>query len=200
LELTNLGTVPINLREFKIGKLSPWVRTSAINDLCNDQWYTSTGDYMFLPDRVLLPGESFVITNAYDYGPEHYKMGDGRLGGNERPKQVGIYEIADKLLHMQEAINEVVYPGDSITTALNDPEQTVRRGEYRLVFEGLGSGGLYLEHHFMEGDSAVVDQVGGVFDGGGRNFPGVVYDIAGVQGGVATSTLVRKNVHQKRKP
>jgi len=197
LELTNLGTVPINLREFKIGKLSPWVRTSAINDLCNDQWFTSTGDYMFLPDRVLLPGESFVITNAYDYGPEHYKMGAGRLGGNERPKQVGIYEVADKLLHMQEAINEVVYPGDSITTALNDPEQTVRRGEYRLVFEGLGSGGLFLEHHFMAGDSAVVDQVGGVFDASGRNYPSVAYDIAGVQGGVATSTLVRKNVIKK---
>jgi hypothetical protein len=197
LELTNLGTVPINLREFKIGKLSPWSRTSTINDLCNDQWYTTTGDYLFLPDRVLLPGESFVITNAYDYGPEHYKMSVGRLGGNERPKQIGIYEVADKLLHMQEAIDEVVYAGDSVTTALNDPEQTVRRGDYRLVFEGLSSGALYLEHHFIEGDSAVVDQVGGVFDGGGRNFPGVVYDVAGVQGGVATSVLVRKNVIKK---
>jgi hypothetical protein len=194
LELTNLGSTPVNLREFKIGKLSPWSRTTAINDLCNSQWYTNTGDYMFLPDRVLLPGESFVITNAYDYGPVHYKLGAGRLGGSERPKQVGIYEVANKLLHMQEAINNVIYPGDSITTSKNDPEQTVRRGEYRLVFEGLGSGALYLEHHYMAGDSAVVDQVGGVFDGGGRNFPGMAYDVAGVQGGVQTSNLVRKNV------
>ncbi len=197
LELTNLGTAPVNLREFKVGKLSPWSRTSVINDLCNDQWYTNTGDYMFLPNRVLLPGESFVITNAYDYGPVHNKLGAGRLGGSERPKQVGIYEIADKLLHMQEVINGVVYPGDSITTAYNDPEQTVRRGDYRLVFEGLGSGALYLEHHFMAGDSAVVDQVGGVFDGGGRNFPGMAYDVAGVQGGVQTSNLVRKNLISK---
>jgi hypothetical protein len=197
LELTNLGTKPVNLREFKIGKVTPWVRSSAINDLCNDPWFTSTGDYMFLPDRVLQPGESFVITNAYDYGPEHYKMGAGRLGGSERPKQVGIYAVASKLLHMQEAVNNVVYPGDSVTTALNDPEQTVRRGEYRLVFEGLGSSAMYLEHHFAPGDSAVVDQVGGVFDGGGRNLPSVAYDVAGVQGGVHTSILVRKNVISK---
>ncbi len=197
LELTNLGTVPVNLREFKIGKVTPWVRSSAVVDLCNDQWYTSTGDYMFLPDRVLQPGESFVITNAYDYGPEHYKMGVGRLGGSERPKQIGIYEVADKVLHMAEPQDEITYPGDSITTSLNDPEQTVRRGDYRLVFEGLGSSAIYLEHHFMEGDSAVVDQVGGVFDAAGRNYPNVAYDVAGVQGGVHTSILVRKNIIKK---
>jgi hypothetical protein len=197
VEITNLGTDPVNLKEFKLGRLVPWVRASQVNDLCNDQWYVETGDYLFLPDRVLQPDESFVITNAYDYGPERYKMGVGRLGGNQRPKQIGIYEVADKLLHMAEPFEEIIYPEDSITNALNDPEQTVRRGDYNLIFAGLRSGTFYLEHHFAEGDSAVVDQVGGVFDLNGRNTPNVDYDVAGVQGAVATSILVRKNVIKK---
>jgi hypothetical protein len=197
VEITNLGTEPVNLKEFKLGRLVPWVRASQVNDLCNDQWFVETGDYMFLPDRVLQPGESFVITNAYDYSPEHYKMGVGRLGGNERPKQIGIYEVADKLLHMAEPVDEIIYPEDSITTAMNDPEQTVKRGDYSMVFNGLRSGTIFLEHHFTEGDSAVVDQVGGVFDLTGRNYPNVDYDVAGVQGAVATSILVRKNVITK---
>jgi hypothetical protein len=197
VEITNLGTKPVNLKEFKLGRLVPWVRSSQINDLCNDQWYVTTGDYMFLPDRILEPGKSFVITNAYDYGPEHYKMGVGRLGGSERPKQIGIYEVADKLLHMAEPVAEIIYPEDSITTAMNDPEQTVRRGDYSLIFAGLRSGTFYLEHHFAEGDSAVVDQVGGVFDLVGRTTPNVDYDVAGVQGAVATSILVRKNLIKK---
>jgi len=197
IEITNLGTEPVNLSEFKLGRLVVWVRSSAINDLCNDPWFTSTGDYMFLPDRMLDPGKSFVMTNGYDFGPVRYKEGLGRLGGNQRPKQVGIYEVADKLVHVQEPVDGVIYPEDSISTALNDPEQTVRRGDYSLVFNGLRGGTYYLEHHFAEGDSAVVDQVGGVFDGGGRNYANTDIDIAGVQGGLSTSIVVRKNVIKK---
>ncbi len=197
VEITNQGTEPVNLSEFKLGRLTPWVRSSAVVDLCNDPWYTETGDYIFLPDRMLDPGKSFVITNGYDFGPVRYKEGLGRLGGNQRPKQVGIYEVADKLIHMQEPVDGVIYPEDSVSTALNDPEQRVRRGDYSLVFNGLGSGTYYLEHHYAEGDSAVVDQVGGVFDLNGRNYPNTNYDIAGVQGGIATSIVVRKNVVKK---
>lgn len=197
VEITNLGTEPVRLSEFKLGRLTPWVRSSAVNDLCNDPWFTDTGDYIFLPDKMLDPGKSFVITNGYDFGPVRYLEGLGRLGGNQRPKQVGIYEVADKLIHMREPVDGVIYPEDSISTALNDPEQTVRRGDYSLVFNGLGSGTYYLEHHYTEGDSAVVDQVGGVFDLTGRNYPSTNYDIAGVQGGIATSIVVRKNVVKK---
>jgi hypothetical protein len=197
VEITNLGTEPVNLREFKLGRMTPWSRSTVVNDLCNDIWNTSTGDYIFLPDRVLEPGKSFVITNAYDYGPVHYKEGLGRLGGSERPKQTGFYEVADKVIHMREEISEVYYPRDSVSTALNDPEQTIRRGDYSLVFDGLRGGTFYLEHHYMEGDSAVVDQVGGVFDNAGRNFAHSDIDIAGVQGGLQTSIVIRKNVIKK---
>ncbi len=192
MEITNMGTETIRLSDFKFGTLNPWVRSSAVNDVCNDPWYTDTHDYMFLPDRTLEPGKSFVITNAYDYGPEHYVMGMGRLGGSERPKQTGIYEVADKLIHREETVLGVYYPGDSVTTALNDPEQLKRRGDYSLIFDQMRGGTLYLEHHYTDADSAVIDQVGGVFDNAGRNYAHMDIDISGVVGGLSTSIVVRK--------
>ena len=126
-ELTNIGSTPIRLGEFKFGQL-PWqARSTPIQDLCNDPWSTSTHEYIILPDRILEPGKSFVITTAFDYGPVHYKKYLGRLGGSERPKQIEIYDIADKLYHRQELIDGVYFPDDSVTTAQNDPEPVIRR-------------------------------------------------------------------------
>jgi hypothetical protein len=62
---------------------------------------------------------------------------------------------------------------------------------------GNGRGAFYLEHHFAEGDSAVVDQAGGVFDDNGRNFDRA-YDVAGVTNATGNSLLVRKFSYQNR--
>ena len=192
IEITNRGENSVRLSDFKLGMLRALSTTRPIHDLCNDPWINTLEGYIFLPDRMLDPGKSFVVTNAYDYGPIHYKEGMGRLGGWERPKQIGIYEVADKLLHMPEPIAGVIYPGDSVTKAWNDPEQLTPRGNYEQLFVDLQGSTFYIEHHYTEGDSAVVDQVGGVFDGNGNNFRGRAYDIAGVVGGMNTCILVRK--------
>ena len=199
-QLTNMGDTPIRLGEFKFGQL-PWqVRSSSIRDLCFDPWYTDTHEYFFLPDRVLDPGKSFVIATAYDFGPRRYKAGLGRLGGSERPKQIEIYEIADKLYHRQELIDGVYYPEDSVTTAQNDPEPLIRRSsDYGRVFGSTNQNfTFYIEHHYTEGDSAVVDQVGGVFDDErGRNRPSPAYDIAGISEGYEGHLLIRKAFVEK---
>ena len=70
IELTKMGTEPLLLSDFKFGRLIyTHSSTAAIRNLCNDAWYTTTHNYMFLPNRILNPGESFVLTGAYDYLP-----------------------------------------------------------------------------------------------------------------------------------
>lgn len=195
VELTNVGSTPIFLNEFKLGRLTQWSASSPIFDLCNDLWFMSGNEaYMFLPEVVLNPGESWVITAAYDFGPEYYKEHSGRLGGSERPKQLGMYDVADKLIHVQEPIGGETFPGDSVTTVDNDPEQTVKRGNYSSIFSSVSGGVFFLEQLYTATDSARVDQIGGFFDsGGGRNRSGAAYDVAGVYDGMRTSVLVRKN-------
>ena len=195
VELTNVGSKPIFLNNFKIGKLANLSWSAGILDLCNDPWWMpSRPAYFFLPEKVLLPGQSWVFTTAYDFGPEFYKRHEGRLGGDERPKNPEWYEVADKLFHRQEAIGGIVYPGDSISNPYDDPEQTVKRGEYANLFSAVGGGTFFLEHHYTASDSAVVDQVGGFFDSeSGRNIRGKQYDVAGVYNAMGTSVLVRKN-------
>ncbi|HYX06957.1 MAG TPA: hypothetical protein VE912_09530, partial [Bacteroidales bacterium] len=195
LELTNVGTKPVFLSEFKIGKLADLSWSAGILDLCNDPWWMPARPaYCFLPEKVLMPGKSFVLTTAFDFGPEFYKEHLGRLGGSERPKQPGMYDVADKLFHLPEPIGGVIYPEDSVSNPIDDPEQTVKRGEYSNLFSAVSGGTYFLEHHYSATDSAVVDQVGGFFDGpGGSNIRGKEYDVAGVFDAMHTSVLVRKN-------
>jgi hypothetical protein len=186
VELTNMGNDPVNLSEFKFVLMRPWI-PEPILDPWNDPWVPEGNRMFMLPDVVLQPGESFVLTSAYDFGPrQYYNKVDG-FEGNQRPKQIDIYDLADFLIHIKEPKSDV-YPDvkDSVTT-------TERYGDnYQWVWETWeGRGCFMIEHHFAEGDSAVIDQVGGVFDDNGRNFARS-YDVAGVTGASGNSLLVRK--------
>ncbi len=193
LEITNLGSEPVRLSDYKFGTLNVWSRSSQVNDLCNDAWYTTSGDFLYLPDKMLDPGKSFVITNAYDYSPRHFRNGLGRNGGTERMKQPELVQIADKLIHAEEIINGIKYEEDSVTLASNDTETLINKGFYPWIFNNIQGKTLFIEHHYTEGDSAVIDQVGGVFDGGGRNVPYTWYDVAGVIEGFKNTVVVRKS-------
>ena len=152
-----------------------------ILDVFNDPWIpqNSANDTWMLPDVELAPGESFVITGAYDFGPRQYKLKPPGLGASERPKNPEWYDLADLLLHFPETNGDET---DSITTG---------RFHYNPMNVWDGRNNYYLEHHFEEGDSAVIDQVGGVFDNNGRNFSRA-YDVAGVVGATGNSILIRK--------
>ncbi|MBW6534325.1 MAG: T9SS type A sorting domain-containing protein [Mariniphaga sp.] len=185
VELTNMGNQEVNLSEFKFALMRPWI-PEPILDVWNDPWVPEGNRMFMLPDRVLSPGESFVLTTAVDFEPkQYYNRVDGFEGG-QRPKQIDIYDLADFLIHIAEP-KGTRNVDDSVTVS-------DRYGDnYQWVFETWsGRGCFMIEHHFAEGDSAVIDQVGGVFDNNGRNFSNDGYDVAGVAKATGNSLLVRK--------
>ena len=184
LELTNMGDQDVNLKDFKLGSVRPW--SAPIEDL-NDPWVADADRFFMLPDRILQPGESWVITTAYDFGPAMYQRKIDGFESNQRPKQIEMYELADFLVHVREPkSSEYPWVKDSLTTSAEYGDN------YYWLFEAWnGRECFYIEHHFLPGDSAVVDQVGGVFDNNGVNFDSS-YDVAGVSGATGNSILVRK--------
>jgi hypothetical protein len=177
VELTNMGNTTIQLNDFKLGNMDPWpAGINLVHDI-NQPWVSKS--YAFLPDKILQPGETFLMAAAWDYGPEQYKRKVLGFEGNERPQQLEIYGIADFLRHWPEQTSY----GD--TTVLD----SVTRGFSPLTSL---SGGIcfFLEYHLPNGDSLIIDQVGGVFDDGGRNAP--PYDVAGVEGATGNALLVRR--------
>jgi hypothetical protein len=188
VEITNMGDQSVQLSEFKFGGLTPW--SPEILDLYNDPWIPGN-DYFFFPDMILEPGESIVITSAYDFGPRQYYKKVAGSEGNQRPKQIDIYDVADILLHFAEPRGDET---DSVTTNAD----YVGGSNVTGTIAGFhGRDGWYIEHHFAEGDSAVIDQVGMVFDRDGHNqawqdAPGAGYDVAGVARATLLANLVRK--------
>ena len=153
VEITNVGNKTINLGEFRFGTLG--LSHTRILDVNVDPWIPQTpyGTYVFmLPEVQLAPGKSFVIATAYDFGPEQYKKSPFALGAVERPKKVDIYNVSDLLLHLPETNGDGT---DSITLG---------RYQYHALNLWDGRTCIFLEHHYTDSDSAVIDQFGGVFD------------------------------------
>ncbi len=179
IEITNIGNQTINLSEFKIGVLAN--SYPAILDVNNDPWIPSSADYFFwLPDQELAPGESFVISQAYDFGRRQYAKHPPGVGAVEFPNKIGYEENADMLFHFAEDNGDET---DSITPS------------YQALHLWGGANPIYIEHHFAEGDSAVVDQAYGVFDNNGVNSSGDEeqgFNVAGVLGATYQGPIVRK--------
>ena len=155
-EITNMGDKAINLKEFKFGA----VGTVPANLDSIGGWATTTK--FTLPDFALQPGKSFVISPAYDFAVEQYALNPYLPGANERPMKLDIYGVSNLLVHYRENFGDAT-----------DSVDLVREATVRLWG---GNTCVFLEHHFAEGDSAVVDQFNGVndgFDRGGRDVAGV---------------------------
>ena len=170
-EFSNMGDEAINLKEFKFAVLYPGTLPPD-----SVSYWTPQSSFM-LPDFILEPGKSFVICPAYDFGPEQFALTPPGAGANERPFRFDMYDVADLLVHFPEVYG---YPGD-----VTDSVDLVR---YRSVKLWGGNAGIYLEHHFVEGDSAVVDQFNAINDGkswGGR-------DVAGVTNATRRGPIIRK--------
>lgn len=175
LELTNMGDQPVQLSDFKIGS---WGGGST---LINAQ--SNENDYWIPVDTLLQPGESFLFASWDEYGPRKFAQGDNERFP-ERQQQQNILEEADFLVDLSEGFDDGT---DMVTPGLEDPfsEQW-----------GPGMNGFYIEYHLPNGDSAVVDQVCGMFTGdNGQNLDrtnGEGYDVAGVEKATGNSYLIRR--------
>ncbi len=178
VELTNMGDKTINLSEFKFGTLG--LDHAPILDLYNDPWGPGqVSQTFFLPDVNLEPGQTYVITAAFDFGPRQYAKRPPGIGANPSAKQQQYYEVADLLIHMPEEHGDDT---DSVTTTPY---------HYSALEHWGGRTNYFIAHHFGENDSVAIDQFSGVFDNNGRNF-NQEYDVAGVLNATGNSIFVRK--------
>ncbi len=175
VELTNMGTKPVNLKNFEFGTINPWTRP----------WTPAQGGYYFrLPEKILQPGQSYVMATAYDFEAEQYvKKTPGFEGGQMRPQKIQMYSIADMLIHIAEP------KGDKTDSVTMHP---IYREIGLALASWAGRDCYYIEQHLSNVDSVVVDQVGGVFDENGQNRYSGHYNVAGVTGATGNSVLVRK--------
>ena len=189
VEITNMGDKTVNLKDFKLGKLT--MGAKKIYDVFVDPFTPqSPRDYIMLPDFVIEPGKSFVVATAYDFAAEQYdKKIAGFEGGQQKPQKLQMYELSDLLIHMAEINGDAT---DSVTKKIT--------GENIMVLDAFhGRECFYLEHHLSDVDSVVIDQVSGVFDNNGNNYD-KSYDVAGVTGATGNSVLIRKSTIKQGNP
>jgi hypothetical protein len=178
LELTNMGDVPVELNQFKIGH---WGGNDKLDYVTGKVTDTSPG-YWIPGDIVLQPGEAFVFAAVKEFGPRMFAKGLENFP--ERVNHPKTWEYADFLVHLPEE--------------MGDETDIVTENFYQPFNEqwGPGMNGFFIEQHFPNGDSMVVDQVGGMFTGvDGANLDrvsGSGYDVAGVPQATGNSVLVRR--------
>ena len=179
LEITNMGTEAVQLNQFQIGQ-SNWA------DFRHD-----SDDAMMLPERMLQPGESFFVAVFRDWNPEAYQL--GIEGYSEYSHPLEYNELADLQIHLQETNRGDDYdPRDSVSLA----------NPISMYF---GRNAMFIEQHFPNGDSVVVDQVMGVFDNADGDVAknrsitelGDFFDVAGFEDASMYGRLIRKYIVKK---
>ena len=166
-EITNMGDSALHLGQFEFGEIGPWT----------NHYTADPNHYFMLPDSVLQPGESFVITMVYDWGPKMWKKYPYSGKYNEKITKDEMWTLADVKLHAKEA----PYP---------DPTDSITPYYYVMDVYG-GRSCWYIEQHLSNGDSVVVDQVNGNWENDNHNHDGA-YDVAGVTDATNNCILIRK--------
>lgn len=170
VEITNIGDDPVQLSNFEFGLIRCWN---------NIPWTPENPTRSFmLPEKVLQPGESYVMAAVAEFNPKKFREGSDDY--REKVTKDDIWTLADHVTHISEALK-----GES--DDIVDPEWWTWETQN-------GRGTYFLRQHLSETDSLVVDQFGGVFDGdNGLNKPEGHYDVAGVSGATGNSILLRRN-------
>ena len=190
-EITNMGTEAVNLKDFEFGMITPWNGFPEGVSWPDQAPQVDHQNIERLPDVVLQPGESYVIGTVNDYTEEMYARDIARFGfsydwGQEFLTKDEMWDLIDLQVHAYES------PGGPLDSmSRND---TVRELNYYQVMEVWGGRDVFfLRHHISPTDSAVIDQVGGLFsDGDGTNPDAGNVDVAGVEGATGSHILVRR--------
>jgi hypothetical protein len=170
-EITNMGTDTVNLSEFEFGIVGAWTVAKI------DSMDPGLNFWFMLPDKKLAPGKSFVIAAVFDWTPRQWLKDPTVYNRSLNKKEM--WTIADVQLHFPES--PTGDPTDSVTPY------------YHVMETWSGRDCLYLRHHISETDSAIIDQVNGLFTDADRTNPdNGNNDVAGVTGATNNCTLVRK--------
>ena len=176
VEFTNMGTETIDLSNFEFGHISPW-------DL---PWTPAPLHFFRLPGKMLAPGKSYLISNAFAFSPKMWQKTQNSKLYSERVTKIDLLKMADQLIYYPEfgmTAKDSITPYYLTTNAYNGREC------------------WYLRHHFINDagvkDSVVVDQVGGVFDREGGFNNDYAYDVAGVTKATGNCVLIRKTSIKK---
>jgi hypothetical protein len=183
VEISNVGTKPVEISNFEIGQ-------SANNAY-------SGSNNMRLPEKVLQPGESFFIAVVHDFSSANARALGLENYTNPEPSQIA--QIADLQIHVSDydfsnnqlGISQEFTKFDSIS-----PNS--------VVSMWFGRYAVYIEQHFANGDSLLIDQVMGIFDTA-TSTEGVLanksmavdqdsYDVAGYPNAGSFATLIRKAI------
>jgi hypothetical protein len=190
-EITNMGTEALNLKDFEFSMMTPWNTFPEGVSWPDQAPQIDMQSIERLPDVVLQPGESYVIGTVNDFTEEQYAKDIARFGfsydwGQQFLTKKAMWDLIDLQVNAYESPGG---PTDSMSQ--ND---TVRELNYYQVMEVWGGRDVwFLRHHISPTDSAVIDQVGGLFtDGDGTNPDAGMVNVAGVDGATGNHVLVRR--------
>jgi hypothetical protein len=172
-EITNMGTESVNLSNFVFGR-------------CQNVNYTTGRAVIPLPDRVLQPGESFLLGEFSEWIVDIPENG----WNVNLPYMLGTPKEWDELLDMkchrnENLWNEPLSPLDSVTSP-------------QFIGNWWGRSALFIEQQLTDTTAVVIDQVGGVWDhpNGNGNQRGLSYEdsysVAGFPNATSQARLIRK--------
>jgi hypothetical protein len=187
LELTNMGDKPVQLNQFKVGH---WGGGHTLDYATGKRTGGNLNARRIPVDKILNPGESYVFAHIKDYRPKKFK--EGFMTGNvslmklwdEKTVQDNMWKAADFYVHIDETA------GDSA--------MDMKSTNFTLPFdEQWGGNGFFIQQHFANGDSLVVDQVGATFTGANGTNPDRTsslshFSVAGVPEAIRTQYLIRR--------
>jgi hypothetical protein len=177
LELTNMGDKPVQLDQFKVGH---WGGGATL-DYITGKRNASNSARRIPSDKILQPGESYVFAAIKEFGPR--KFAEGLEKFPEKQVQDNMWEAADFYVYIPEEYADAT---DIITPDF-----------YAPFDQQWGANGFYIQQHFANGDSIIVDQVGGMFTGANganldRTSPDAKYEVAGIPDAIRNAYLIRK--------
>jgi hypothetical protein len=171
VEITNVGNIALDLNDFEFGVIGPWT-----DPYIPDPDYSVRIGSLF-SDPTIAAGASIVFAMVYDHNPEQWLRDPDHF--SKAITKADMWELADVQFHFREDLT-----GTATTDSISP--------WYHAMEVWNGRDCWYIRHHISATDSAVVDQVNGIFDEEDGTSRDAAHDVAGVTNATNNSVLVRK--------